>query len=78
MPELRSPFRLDRIHCPVLMVWGRQDLLVFQTGAERVLDAARDARLEVIEDCGHCPQLERPERLSELLLDFPARLARAA
>lgn len=76
--ELRDPFRLDRIGCPVLLVWGRQDLLVFQTGAERVLEAVEDARLEVIEDCGHCPQLECPERLCELLEDFPARLARAA
>jgi pimeloyl-ACP methyl ester carboxylesterase len=76
--ELRNPFRLERISCPVLLVWGRQDVLVFQTGAERVLEAVGDARLEVIEDCGHCPQIEAPERFTELLLDFPARLARAA
>ena len=78
LPELRDPFRLERVSCPVLLIWGRHDLLVFQTGAERVLDTVDDARLEVIEDCGHCPQVERPERFSELLLDFPARLARAA
>jgi pimeloyl-ACP methyl ester carboxylesterase len=78
LPELRDPFRLERIRCPVMLVWGRQDLLVFQTGAERVLDAVPDSALEVIEDCGHCPQLEAPERLLELLLDFPARIARAA
>ena len=78
LPELRDPFRLERISCPVLLVWGRQDLLVFQTGAERVLDAVEDARLEVIEDCGHCPQIEAAERFSQLLLDFPASLAQAA
>ena len=78
LPELRDPFRLDRISCPVLLVWGRHDLLVFQTGADRVLDAVEDARLEVIEDCGHCPQIEAAERFSQLLLDFPASLARAA
>jgi pimeloyl-ACP methyl ester carboxylesterase len=78
LPELRDPFKLERISCPVLLVWGRHDLLVFQTGAERVLDAVEHARLEVIEDCGHCPQVECPERFCELLLDFPARLARAA
>jgi pimeloyl-ACP methyl ester carboxylesterase len=75
--ELRDPFRLDRICCPVMLVWGRQDLLVFQTGAQRVLAAVDDARLEVVEDCGHCPQLECPDRLCELILDFPSRLARA-
>jgi len=78
LPELRDPFRLEQIDCPVLLVWGRQDLLVFQTGADRVIDTVEAARLEVIEDCGHCPQVERPERFCELLLDFPARLARAA
>ena len=78
LPELRDPFRLDRISCPVLLVWGRHDLLVFQTGAQRVLDTVEDARLEVIEDCGHCPQVERPDRFCELLLDFPGRLAKAA
>jgi pimeloyl-ACP methyl ester carboxylesterase len=78
LPELRDPFRLERISCPVLLVWGRHDLMVFQTGAERVLDVVPDSRLEVIENCGHCPQVECPERFGELLLDFPARLARAA
>lgn len=78
LPELRDPFRLERISCPVLLVWGRQDLLVFQTGADRVLDTVPKARLEVIENCGHCPQVECPDRFCELLLDFPARLARAA
>jgi pimeloyl-ACP methyl ester carboxylesterase len=78
LPELREPFELERISCPVLLVWGRQDLMVFQTGAERVLAAAPDARLEVIENCGHCPQLEAPERFTSLLLDFPRSAARAA
>ena len=77
-PELRHPFQLERVSCPVLLVWGRQDLLVFQTGAERVLEVVPESRLELIEDCGHCPQIEAPERFAELLLEFPASLARAA
>jgi pimeloyl-ACP methyl ester carboxylesterase len=78
LPELRDCLELERISCPVLLVWGRQDLLVFQTGAERVLEAAPHARLELIDDCGHCPQLECPDRLHDLLIQFPARLVRAA
>ena len=78
LPELRDPFRLEQVDCPVLLVWGRQDLLVFQTGADRVIDTVEDARLEVIEDCGHCPQVESPERFCDLLLEFPASLAKAA
>jgi len=71
VPELRDPFRLDRISCPVLLVWGENDVMVFQTGADEVIAAVAEARLELIEDCGHCPQLERPERIVELLLEFP-------
>jgi pimeloyl-ACP methyl ester carboxylesterase len=72
MPELADPFRLDRITCPVLVVWGKQDRMVLSKGAQRVLDAVPGARLELLAECGHCPQVECPERFSELLLDFPS------
>ena len=75
--ELRDPFRLEAVTCPVLLVWGRQDAMVFQTGADRVLAAVPESELVVIEDCGHCPQLETPDRLVGLLLDFPAADATA-
>lgn len=71
MPELKHPFRLERIGCPVLVVWGKNDAMVYSKGAQRVLDAVPDARLEVIERCGHCPQLESPDRFVELLFGFP-------
>ena len=52
--------------------------MVFQTGADRVIDAVAESQLETIEDCGHCPQLESPDELADLLLEFPESLARAA
>ncbi len=78
LPELRDPFDLERIDCPVQLVWGDQDAMVFKSGAERVLEVVPDAELAVIEDCGHCPQIEAADRLAELLLDFPVALAQAA
>ncbi|NLT05729.1 MAG: alpha/beta fold hydrolase [Solirubrobacterales bacterium] len=78
LPELRDPFELERIACPVLLVWGDHDVMVFQRGAERVLDTVPEARLELISDCGHCPQVEAADRVADLLLDFPAQLASAA
>jgi pimeloyl-ACP methyl ester carboxylesterase len=47
-------------------------VLVFQTGSERILREVEDVRYEVIERCGHCPQIEAPDRLAELLDGFPA------
>lgn len=71
MPELSDPFNLERIACPVLVVWGEQDRMVMSKGAQRVIDAVPGARLELLDECGHCPQVECPEKFSELLLDFP-------
>jgi pimeloyl-ACP methyl ester carboxylesterase len=68
--EIRDPYRLGRIGCPVLLVWGDRDRMVFASGAERVLREVGDARLELIERCGHCPQVEACERMAELLDRF--------
>ena len=71
-PELfAAPFDLAAIQCPVLLVWGSRDRLVPQTGARRALDALPSTHVTLIEGCGGHPQLEAPDRLLELLLQFP-------
>ena len=77
-PELKDPFRLERIACPVLVVWGEQDRMVLSKGAQRVVDALPNTRVELLDHCGHCPQVECPERFTELLLGFPAPALAAA
>jgi pimeloyl-ACP methyl ester carboxylesterase len=71
LPELRDPFALADIRCPVLLVWGERDRMVFSSGAERVLRTLEASSLELIPDCGHCPQLEAPDKLFELVRAFP-------
>jgi pimeloyl-ACP methyl ester carboxylesterase len=78
VPELREPFELSRITVPVLLVWGDRDRLVFHRGADRVLSEVADARLELLEGIGHCPQVEAPERVTELLLEFSDQVSLAA
>jgi pimeloyl-ACP methyl ester carboxylesterase len=78
LPELRDAFRLDRIRVPVLLVWGDSDRMVFAAGADRVLREVEGSRIEVIERCGHCPQIEATDRLSGLLADFAAEVAGSA
>jgi len=73
LPELAvAPFDLAAIDCPVLLVWGTQDRMVPHSGARVVLDALPATRVELIEGCGHYPQLEATGQLLELLLAFPA------
>jgi pimeloyl-ACP methyl ester carboxylesterase len=76
--ELREPFELDRISCRVLIVWGDRDRLVFHRGADRILEAVPGARLELLHGVGHCPQVEVPERFTNLLLEFSSEPNAAA
>jgi pimeloyl-ACP methyl ester carboxylesterase len=77
LAEIRDPFRLERIASPLLLVWGDQDRMVFATGADRVLSEVADASFELIEGCGHCPQVEAAARVAGLLEEFPAVAAPA-
>jgi pimeloyl-ACP methyl ester carboxylesterase len=72
MPELRQPYALESISVPVMLVWGDRDRLVFHRGANRLLDAVADAKLELLPGIGHCPQVEVPDRFTELLTGFAA------
>lgn len=70
LPELRDPFAFDRIEVPVLLVWGDRDRMVTHKGSRHILEALPDTRYELIEGCGHCPQLETPDRVVDALLEF--------
>ena len=72
LPELQAPFELERIACPVLLVWGDRDRMVTHRGARLVTAALPDTEVELLEGIGHCPQLEAPERVSSLLTAFCA------
>jgi pimeloyl-ACP methyl ester carboxylesterase len=75
LPELAAPFALDRIACPVLLVWGDRDRMVSHRGAQRVVEALPDTTYELLEGVGHCPQVEVPERVVALLDAFTAATA---
>jgi pimeloyl-ACP methyl ester carboxylesterase len=73
LPELAvAPFDLAAVACPVLLVWGTRDRMVPHSGARVVLDALPATRVELIEGCGHSPQLEATTQLLALLVGFPA------
>jgi pimeloyl-ACP methyl ester carboxylesterase len=65
--------RLAAIDIPVLIVWGRNDMLVPVGDAARYQRLIGDnARVEVFDDTGHVPMLERPSRFNALLRGFLA------
>ena len=65
--------QLSRIEIPVLVVWGRNDMLVPRGDArEFVRLIGSNARREMFEDTGHLSMLERPSRFNALLEAFIA------
>jgi pimeloyl-ACP methyl ester carboxylesterase len=48
------------LRIPMLLLWGRQDRIVPLSQGERLEKAVPGARLEVLEECGHNPQEEKP------------------
>lgn len=73
--ELRDAFELERIKCPVMVVWGNRDVMALPSSTERIAERLPDARIEILDDVGHCPQVEVPERLTDLLVEFAAPVA---
>jgi pimeloyl-ACP methyl ester carboxylesterase len=63
---------LAGISCPTLIVFGRQDGIVTLEHQNEMLSGIRNARLEIIEDCGHLMTLEQPELLARLLAEWIA------
>src|SRR5689334_14179757 len=51
-PELHDPFDFEQVSAPVLLVWGRRDAMVPHRGAEKLLAAVPESRLEMLDACG--------------------------
>jgi pimeloyl-ACP methyl ester carboxylesterase len=70
-PDLdRITLRYPEIHVPALLIWGRQDRVVPLTVGERLARALPDARLHVLDRCGHLPAEELPEESWKVLEGF--------
>lgn len=70
-PDLRK--WLHRIALPTLIIWGAQDRIFPQAYAEEWRGLIPGARLEILPDCGHAPQLEAPAAFVRLVEDIRPR-----
>jgi alpha/beta hydrolase family protein len=55
---------LTGLDVPTLLLWGRHDQFASVETTEAITARVRNARLVVLDDCGHLPTLERPEAWS--------------
>lgn len=62
--------RLGKIGVPTLLVWGRDDRITPPDVAQEFRDLIPRSDLRFIDECGHAPMIERPEKFNEMLLAF--------
>jgi pimeloyl-ACP methyl ester carboxylesterase len=72
-PTLRA--RLAKVEEPALVIWGDSDRIISCEYSQDYANAFPHGRLEVIEKCGHLPQVEQPARLMALICKFEAQLS---
>ncbi|MBK8904685.1 MAG: alpha/beta fold hydrolase [Anaerolineaceae bacterium] len=66
----RSHETLKSLDMPVLVVQGRDDLVIKPVHSEWAAKIAKNASLVMFEDCGHAPQEEKPDEFNVILEDF--------
>ena len=66
---------LHRIDVPTQIIWGRHDRVFPLPYADNLHARIPGSRLNVIDDCGHLPHVERPDRLGALISDFVTPIA---
>ena len=64
------PHLLGGVATPALIVWGRDDRIVPLECGERYAKALPRARLEIVAGAGHLVDLEKPDELARLVIDF--------
>jgi pimeloyl-ACP methyl ester carboxylesterase len=78
---LEAPFgrrgfypRLSELDRPTLFMWGSHDRLIPAGFSRHVAEWLPSAEQVTLDQCGHIPQVERPEETNERLLDFFTRV----
>jgi 3-oxoadipate enol-lactonase len=63
---------LPKINIPTLVIVGREDEFTPVAKAEELKENLQNCKLVIIEDAGHMPNLEQPEKFNKAVLDFLA------
>jgi pimeloyl-ACP methyl ester carboxylesterase len=64
-----KPEDLDRVTCPVTVLWGTRDLILPVTGAARARERIPGARVERLAGLGHIPTFDAPDTVASAMLE---------
>jgi 4,5:9,10-diseco-3-hydroxy-5,9,17-trioxoandrosta-1(10),2-diene-4-oate hydrolase len=69
-PEAIITDKLHLIKSPTLLIHGAQDEVVPLEYAQNACRLIPDCSLEIIDECGHCPHLEKASEFNEAVISF--------
>ncbi len=72
IPDKGLKKRIHRIAADTLIIWGQQDGLISPVYADEFKSRIQKAKVELIDNAGHVPQLEQLETVSQKVRDFLA------
>jgi pimeloyl-ACP methyl ester carboxylesterase len=67
-PDSRPTLAL--ITCPTLVLTGDEDNTISNPLSNEMADGIRDAKLRILPDCGHLPQVEQPQATAAALVEW--------
>jgi len=62
--------RINKILNPVLLVWGKQDIITPSWVGEKFHSLLPNSRLRILDKCGHAPMMEKPDEFNLILKEF--------
>jgi pimeloyl-ACP methyl ester carboxylesterase len=68
---------LDRIDCPVLVLWGSRDTLLIPRQGRRFERLIPNCELRYVKGLGHTPMSDDPQLLAEVIAGFATTTSRA-
>lgn len=68
----RLPMLLGGFKNPALIIWGKQDKIIPPVCGEQYKAALPNARLETLDHCGHCAEVDKPKETAALITKFLA------
>ncbi|KAJ4762922.1 alpha/beta-Hydrolases superfamily protein [Rhynchospora pubera] len=64
---------IKQVKQKTLVIWGEGDRIIDKQLAIKLCNDLQDSVLHMIPECGHIPHVEKPEKVTELILSFLAR-----
>jgi pimeloyl-ACP methyl ester carboxylesterase len=61
---------LRKLRVKTLIIWGKEDRVIAPENGRRLRDLIPESRIEEIEQAGHVPHVQQPERIARILNEF--------